>query len=92
MLVFAADEEALLDDATRLVERARASGVDVRYERVSGVPHAWPVFRRILPEGREARRISGEFVDRQVRSQQATDALVVCAEAAPQMPPSPAPA
>ena len=76
MLVFAADEEALLDDATRLVERARASGVDVRYERVSGVPHAWPVFQRILPEGREAMRITGEFVDLQIAAHQADGARV----------------
>ncbi len=78
MLVFAADEEALLDDATRLVERARASGVDVRYERVSGVPHAWPVFQRILPEGREAMRITGEFVDLQIAAYQADGARVAC--------------
>ncbi len=78
MLVFAANEEALLDDATRLVERARASGVDVRYERVSGVPHAWPVFQRILPEGREAMRITGEFVDLQIAAHQADGARVAC--------------
>ena len=74
MLVFAANEEALLDDSTRLVERARASGVEVQFERVSGVPHAWPVFQRLLPEGREAMRISGEFVDRQITAHQADGA------------------
>jgi monoterpene epsilon-lactone hydrolase len=74
MLVFAANEEALLDDSTRLVERARASGVEVQFERVGGVPHAWPVFQRLLPEGREAMRISGEFVDLQITAHQADGA------------------
>ena len=90
MLVFAADEEALLDDSTRLVERARASGVEVRYERVSGVPHAWPVFQRILPEGREAMRITGEFVARQFQAKQAIASPGGSAAAAPATPAAPA--
>lgn len=63
MLIFAAKEEALLDDSTRLVERARAVGVEVMYECVSGVPHVWPIFQRVLPEGRDTMRHTAAFVE-----------------------------
>ena len=42
----------LRDDATRLAEKARAAGVTVELDVVGGVPHIWPIFARILPEGR----------------------------------------
>jgi epsilon-lactone hydrolase len=53
-LVFASLQEILLDDSTRLVENARAAGVPVELILRDGLPHVWPIFHRLLPEGREA--------------------------------------
>ncbi len=62
MIIFAGAEEALLDDSTRLAARAREAGVRVQFECVPGVPHAYPLFRRVLPEGRAALRLTADFV------------------------------
>jgi epsilon-lactone hydrolase len=53
-LVFASRQEILLDDSTRLAEKARAAGVKVELILADGVPHVWPIFLRLLPEGRLA--------------------------------------
>ncbi len=52
LLIFAGSDEILRDDATRLADRARQQGVPVELHVVAGVPHIWPIFSRILPEGR----------------------------------------
>jgi acetyl esterase/lipase len=54
MLLFASRDELLLDDTMRLAERARAAGVEVELVLRDRLPHVWPVFLRLLPEGREA--------------------------------------
>lgn len=54
MLLFASNQETLLDDAVRLAERARTAGVDVEIVRRDGLPHVWPIFVHLLPEAREA--------------------------------------
>jgi epsilon-lactone hydrolase len=54
MLLFASNQETLLDDAVRLAERARAAGVEVEMVRRDGLPHVWPIFVHLLPEAREA--------------------------------------
>ena len=54
MQVFASRQEILLDDSTRLVERVRAAGGAAELELYAGVPHVWPIFHRLLPEGRRA--------------------------------------
>ena len=51
-LVFAGTDETLRDDSTRFAENARAHGVPVELRLVPGVPHVWPLFARLLPEGR----------------------------------------
>ncbi|MFN0088391.1 MAG: alpha/beta hydrolase [Blastocatellia bacterium] len=49
------DTEVLLDDSTRLAERARDCGVDVELRKWSDLPHVWPVFVAFgLPEAKEA--------------------------------------
>ena len=53
-LVFASLHEILLDDSTRLAEKARAAGVNVELILRDGVPHVWPIFLRLLPEGRQS--------------------------------------
>jgi epsilon-lactone hydrolase len=48
--VVAASGEVLIDDADRLVERARAAGVPVTYERAEGLWHAFPVLVGLMAE------------------------------------------
>lgn len=54
LLVQVGDAEVLLDDATRLAERARAAGVDVEIEVWPEMVHVFQAFAPMLPEGREA--------------------------------------
>lgn len=54
--------EILLDDATRLVARAKASGVDATVRVWPGMPHVFPVFAPLLPEGSRAIREIGGFL------------------------------
>lgn len=53
MLVQATDTELLVDDATRLAERAEAAGVDVTLEVRPGLVHDWHLFAGMIPEGDE---------------------------------------
>ena len=54
--------ETLLDDSTRLTERAKAAGVDVTLEVWENMIHVWQLFAPILPEGQQALERIGEFV------------------------------
>ncbi len=54
LLLFASRHEILLDDTVRLAERAKAAGVSVEVVLRDRLPHVWPIFVRLLPEGREA--------------------------------------
>ena len=48
ILIHAGSYEVLLDDSTRLAERARAAGTDITLRTWPVVPHVWPLFR--MPE------------------------------------------
>ena len=48
------DSEILLDDARRVAEKARAAGVKIELNIVSGVPHVWQFMNRIMPEARRS--------------------------------------
>ncbi|MGD9540701.1 alpha/beta hydrolase [Methylocystis sp.] len=61
MLVHAGADEALRDDSTRLVARARQAGVDASLEMWPCVPHAWQLMS-FLPEARESRAKAIEFL------------------------------
>lgn len=67
LLVMAGSIEVLRDDSTRLAERAKASGVDVTLEIWDDMPHNWPMYAHILPEGQQAIDRIGEFIRRHVR-------------------------
>jgi len=56
--------ETLLDDSTRLAERARAAGVDVTFEVWDDMIHVWQFCAAVLPEGQQAIDRIGEFVRR----------------------------
>jgi len=56
------DAETLLDDSTRLAERAKQAGVDVTLQIWDEMPHVWQLAAPILPEGQEAIDKIGEFI------------------------------
>ncbi len=62
LLIQVGTTETLLDDATRLAERARAAGVDVLLEPWDDMIHVWHFFAAALPEGQQAIDRIGEFV------------------------------
>jgi epsilon-lactone hydrolase len=74
MLVHVGTDEILLDDAVRLVERARDAGVDASLGRFTGLWHVFQAFP--LPESRASLREFGGFVRRH------TDPSLVTAAAA----------
>jgi acetyl esterase/lipase len=62
LLVQVGDSEVLLDDSTRLAERAKAAGVDVTLEVWDEMVHVFQAFAFLLPEGQQAIDRIGEFV------------------------------
>lgn len=54
LIAFVGSTEILLDDSTRLAERARAAGVRVELKIYPDMPHVWPAAHAILREGRQA--------------------------------------
>ena len=61
-LIFVGSDEALRDDAMRMAERLRAADRDVELEVCPRMFHVWPMFARILPEGRAAIARIGAFL------------------------------
>jgi acetyl esterase/lipase len=64
LLIHVGEREVLRDDSTRLAERARAGGVTVDLLVWPVVPHAFPLFRYVLPEGRRSLALAAEFLIR----------------------------
>jgi monoterpene epsilon-lactone hydrolase len=62
LLIQVGTAEALLDDAARIAERARAAGVEVIFEPWDEMFHVWQFCASILPEGQDAIDRIGEFV------------------------------
>jgi acetyl esterase/lipase len=62
MLVQVGTREALLDDARRLAERARKSGIDVTLSEYPEVVHMWVVIGPEIPESLDAFREAGTFI------------------------------
>jgi acetyl esterase/lipase len=54
LLIQVGTAECLLDDSTRLAERARQAGVDVTLEVWDEMIHVWQAFFGMLPEARQA--------------------------------------
>jgi acetyl esterase/lipase len=50
LLIHVGDREVLLDDSTRLAERARAARVDVELRVEPGMIHVWHAFAGLFPE------------------------------------------
>jgi acetyl esterase/lipase len=62
LLIQVGTAEVLLDDSTRLAERARSAGVDVNLEPWDDMIHVWQTMAVILPEAQQAIDRIGEFV------------------------------
>lgn len=62
LLIQVGTAETLLDDATRLAERAQLAGVDVTLETWDQMIHVFQAFAAILPEGQQAIERIGEFI------------------------------
>jgi monoterpene epsilon-lactone hydrolase len=62
LLIQVGSAEVLLDDATRLADRASAAGVDLTLEVWPEMIHVWHTFAAILPEGRQAIERIAQFV------------------------------
>jgi len=61
LLVQVGTREILLDDSTRVADKARAAGVTVRLEIEEGAPHVWQAMPHV-PEAIEAVKRIGAFV------------------------------
>lgn len=59
--------ETLLDDSTRIAERARAACVDVDLQVWDEMIHIWPYFADIIPEGKEAIARMGNYIREKTR-------------------------
>lgn len=64
LLIQVGTAETLLDDSTRLAERARKANVPVTLEVWEDMIHVWHVFAGMLPEGRKAIGAIGSFLGR----------------------------
>jgi epsilon-lactone hydrolase len=62
LLIQVGDHETLLDDSTRIAERARSAGVQVKLEVWPEMIHVWQLFASFLPEGQEAVEGIGNFL------------------------------
>ena len=66
LLVQVGENEVLLDDSTRLAERAEAAGVDVTLEVWPDMIHVWHFFASMLPEGQQGIERIGAWVREKV--------------------------
>ena len=62
LLILVGTWETLLDDASRIAERARKAGVDVTYEPAEGMIHVWQLFAPMLDEGKQSIERIGQYV------------------------------
>ncbi|ETK32727.1 alpha/beta hydrolase [Microbispora sp. ATCC PTA-5024] len=67
MLLQAGTNEVLLDDSTRMAERARAAGVDVVLDVTADVPHVFQAFAGVLDEADEALDRAALFLTQHIR-------------------------
>lgn len=66
LLIQVGTAETLLDDSTRLAERAKAAGVDVDLQVWDDMIHVWQMFAPVLPEGQQAIEQIGEFIRQKI--------------------------
>jgi acetyl esterase/lipase len=62
LLILVGTNETLLDDSTRVADKAKAAGVEVEIEIWQDMVHIWPFFAAILPEGQRAVERIGTYI------------------------------
>jgi len=62
LLIQVGDAETLLDDSTRLNDRAKAAGVKTKLEVWPEMIHVWHLFHPMLGAGRRAISEGGSYV------------------------------
>ena len=62
LLIQVGEAETLLDDSTRLNDRAKAAGVSTKLEVWPDMIHVWQLFASFLPEGQQAVDGIGAFI------------------------------
>jgi acetyl esterase/lipase len=67
LLIQVGTAETLLDDSTRLAERARQAGVAVTLETWEDMIHVWQAFASVLPEGQQAIERIGAFIQTRIQ-------------------------
>jgi acetyl esterase/lipase len=70
LLIQVGDHEILLSDSTRLAEKAKAAGVDVRLEIWNAMWHVWHGWAATLPEAQQAIERIGAFIQQQLSLRQ----------------------
>lgn len=66
LMIQVGDHEVLLDDSTRVAEKARQAGVDVTLRVWPGMWHVWHFFVGRMPEARQAILEMAAFIDAHV--------------------------
>jgi epsilon-lactone hydrolase len=66
LFIQASNSEVLLDDSTRLAEKATRAGVTVSFRVWRKLPHVWQFFTPFLPEARQALAETTDFIKRAV--------------------------
>lgn len=61
-LVHAGEREVLHDDGLRVVEAARAAGVDARFKTLPGLVHTTEYWCHVVPEGLESLNEVGAYL------------------------------
>lgn len=62
ILIHAAGDDTLVDDSTRLFEKWKGTGIDIRLELWDGLWHVWHYYGAHTPEAQEAIKNLGKFV------------------------------
>jgi acetyl esterase/lipase len=62
------DDEVLLDDSRRYVERAMAAGVDARLDVWTGMPHGFPASVGILKASAQSLDAIGMFLTERLQA------------------------
>jgi acetyl esterase/lipase len=72
MLVQLGSDEVLLSDSTRLVDRAKAAGVEVELDVADGMWHVYQALAPVLPEARTALHRAATFINARTPSSATT--------------------
>jgi acetyl esterase/lipase len=64
LLIHVGSDEMLLDDSTRIAEKAKNAGVDIRLKIYNQMWHVWHLNARLMPEAKNAIEELGSFIRR----------------------------